>query len=164
MAGSRREFLCTGGVWSRDAAVRFPPAQLATPGMGSVRLCVPCAPGHPQHDFIFWPKRGRSCFTACCGFGTSLPDNVSLWLPQICWFGSDLVHHLVLPASSAARKLMASAGSMFFPRERAQVRREGASKQPKLGVLGDGWSCVPFSHTCRQCPLVLLPFGQSWER
>lgn len=39
---------------------------------------------------------------------------------------------------------MAPAGCMFFPRERAQVRREGASKQPKLGVLGDGWRRVPF--------------------
>lgn len=114
----------------------------------------------PQHDFSFWPKRVCSCFTACSGPGTNSPDKVSLWLSQICLLGVILCITLCCQPHLQPGELTAPAGSMFSPREKAQVRREGASKQPKLGVLGDGWRCVPFSHTCRQCPLVLLPFGQ----
>lgn len=126
-------------------------------------LCLPCAPGHPQHDFISWPKPVCSCFTACLEPGTNLPDNILLWLSQIYLLGVILYITLCCQPHLQPGKLTAPAGSMLFPRERAQVRREGASKQPKLGVLGDGWRCVPLSHTCRQCPLVLLPFGLSWE-
>lgn len=121
VAGSRREFLPTGGVWSRDAAVRVPPVQLASPGSGSVRFCLPCAPGYPRHDFIFWPKRVCSCFTACFGPGINLPANVSLWLSQICLLGAILYITLCCQPHLQPGKLTAPAGSKFFPRERAQV-------------------------------------------
>lgn len=79
----------------------------------------------PQHDFIFWPKNRCSCFTVCFVPVTNMPDNASLQFYQKHLLGVNIILYC-LPHLQPT-KLMALAGSISFPVETAQVRREGAS-------------------------------------
>lgn len=148
MAASRREFLSLGWVWSRDVAVRSPQcgqAQLLQdPREGLWQgSASPVLLDTPQHDFIFWPKNACSCFTACFTPVTNTPDNASLWFYQNHLLGLILYITLCCQPHLQPTKLTAPAGSIAFPTERAQVSREGASQQPKLGVRQTRWRCVP---------------------
>lgn len=164
MAGSRGEFLSTGRVWSRDIAVRFP---AVWPGTAPCRhpegglwqgSTSPVLLDTPQHDFSFWPKNACSCFTACFVPVTNTPDNASLQFYQNRLLGVILYIILYCQPHLQPTKLMAPAGSISLPTERAQVRREHASEQPKLGALADPPEMrPPFLTACRHCPLVLLP-------
>ena len=85
-------------------------------------------------------------------------DNASLWFYRNRLLGVILYSILYCQPHLQPTKLMALAGTISFPTERAQVKREGASKWPKLGVLADPLEMrPPFLTACRQCPLVLLP-------
>lgn len=149
MAASRREFLSPGWVWSRDVAVRSPqcgPAQLLQdpPGKGSGRALLPlCFWTPPRMISFFGLKNACSCFTACFTPVTNTPDNASLWFYQNHLLGLILYITLCCQPHLQPTKLTAPAGSIAFPTERAQVSREGASQQPKLGVRQTRWRCVP---------------------
>lgn len=102
----------------------------------------------PQHDFIFWPKNRCSCFTVCFVPVTNMPDNASLQFYQKHLFGVILNVISYCQPHLQPKKIMTPAGSISFPMERTQVRREGASEQPKLGVPADPQRRSPLISRC----------------
>lgn len=79
---------------------------------------------------------------------TNMPDNASLQFYQKHLFGVILNVISYCQPHLQPKKIMTPAGSISFPMERTQVRREDASEQPKLGVPADPQRHSPLISRC----------------
>lgn len=130
------------------------PGSCSTPGEGSGKALPPLRCWTPPRMISSFGLKPRAVVPV-----TNTPDNASLQFYQNRFFGSELVHHLVLPTSFAANKMYGPSWLHFYPYRKGTGEKGTCQQTVKIGCPADPPEMrPPFLRACRHCPLVLLPW------